>query len=735
MNRRCRGWAMLVLAWAAVSVAELRGQERAQPAREGIEFFESKIRPVLVNKCYECHSTKAAKVKGGLYLDSRAALLHGGDNGPAIVPGDPGKSLLIKALHHDEIKMPPKEQLSEQVIADFEQWIRNGAPDPRTTDGAAWKRLTFDDAKDFWSFKPMQKSAPPTVKDSGWARTDVDRFIRAGLEAKDLKPVAEADPVSLLRRVYFDLIGLPPTPEEVDAFVKERTANPQAALEAVVDRLLSSKHYGERWGRHWLDVARYGESNGNADNTPFPHAWRYRNYVIDSFNEDKPYNRFITEQIAGDLLPGAGAEKDRNLIATGFLALTSKPRAQNNPDYRMDLIADQLDVTCRAVMAMTIVCARCHDHKFDPIPTKDYYSLAGIFESSEMMGGPAGQGKMGSPGELAKLSDSSLVMAVLDKRPTDAAICIRGDATKRGDIAPRGFLTAAVTPNTKPVNKAQSGRLELAAWLTQPDHPLTSRVMVNRIWLHLFGQGLSRVPDNFGLHGEPPTHPELLDNLALQFVEDGWSIKKTIRRLVLTHAYQLGSSHDDVNFKTDPDNNLWWRIPARRLEAEAIRDAMLAVSGKLITNPPTGSLASGETIRKKVMTVSTDQPYRSVYLGIVRNALPEALAIFDTADPSLIVGQREVTTVPTQALYLMNSPFVLTQAKAFAERLLSAPGEDEEARVERAFRLAVSRLPTTAERAQVLAYLRELTEGQGSAKAWASFCQTLLASAEFRYLQ
>src|SRR5581483_2622621 len=317
--------------------------------------------------------------------------------------------------------------------------------------------------------------------------------------------------------------------------------------------------------------------------------WRYRDYVIRSFNDDKPYNRFLTEQVAGDLLPAKdAAEKDTHLIATGFLALTSKPRAQNNPDYRMDLVADQLDVTCRAVMAMTIICARCHDHKFDPIPTKDYYALAGIFDSTEMLGGSAGKGKMGSPGELAQLSDGSPVMAVREARSADTAICVRGDATKRGAVVPRGFLTAALTPATKPVNRAQSGRLELAAWLTQPDHPLTARVLVNRVWLHLFGQGLSRVPDNFGLHGEPPTHPELLDYLALQFVEDGWSVKKMIRRLVLTHAYQLGSAHDDGCFKADPDNTLWWRIPQRRLEAEAIRDAMLAVSGKLIPNPPHG---------------------------------------------------------------------------------------------------------------------------------------------------
>ncbi|HYT88110.1 MAG TPA: DUF1549 domain-containing protein, partial [Gemmataceae bacterium] len=362
MKRLRRLWPPLTLGLVAVVGIAWAQPPRAIPAREGIEFFESKIRPVLVNHCYECHSTKAAKVRGGLYLDTRAGLLAGGDTGPAVVPGHPGKSLILQALRHQgDFKMPPKDKLSSQVAADFEQWIRMGAPDPRTTDAAAWKKLSLEDAKNFWSFKPMQKSPPPAVKDTSWPRGDVDHFILARLEAKGLRPVADSDRAALLRRVTFDLVGLPPTPEEIDAFLKDTSPE---AFAKVVDRLLASKHFGERWGRHWLDVARYAESNGNADNTAFPHAWRYRDYVIKSFNEDKPYNRFLAEQIAGDLLPARdAAEKDDNLVATGFLALTSKPRAQNNPDYRMDLIADQLDVTCRAVMGMTIICARCHDHK------------------------------------------------------------------------------------------------------------------------------------------------------------------------------------------------------------------------------------------------------------------------------------------------------------------------------------------------------------------------------------
>jgi hypothetical protein len=407
----------------------------------------------------------------------------------------------------------------------------------------------------------------------------------------------------------------------------------------------------------------------------------------------------------------------------------------------MDLVADQLDVTCRGILAMTVLCARCHDHKFDPISTRDYYALAGVFDSSQMLFGAGVKGAKGvGNGGLHALTSGGQAMGVKEGvKVADAAICIRGDTTKRGDVVPRGFLTVAVTPATKPVNKSSSGRLEVAAWLTQPDNPLTTRVIVNRIWQHLFGQGLSRVVDNFGLHGEPPTHPELLDNLALKFQEDGWSIKKIIRHLALTRTYQLGSNHDAANYKTDPDDRLWWRIPARRLDAESIRDAMLVVSGKItLRPPPTGTLATGAAVPKKKREAApiAESTYRSLYLPIIRNNLPESLAIFDVADPSLIIGQRDVTTVPSQALFLMNSPFVLDQSRGFADRVLSLKEQDDGARVEFAIRLAYGRGATTAERERVLNYLQaEQKSGASRQAAWTSFCQTLLASAEFRYVQ
>lgn len=736
----------LILTAAVGLVAAVPGSIQAQPkakptpSREGIEFFESKIRPVLVNKCFECHSVKASKVRAALYLDSRDGILKGGDSGPAIIPGDPGKSLLIKSLRHlGDVKMPPKEKLPASVIADFEQWVRMGAPDPRTNDAAAWKKLSLEEAKSFWSFKPLQKPNLPMIRDTSWPRAELDRFILHKMEQRGLKAVADADRVTLIRRLSFDLVGLPPTTEEIDDFVNDKSAN---AVEKLVDRLLASPRFGERWGRYWLDIARYAESNGNTDNTPFPHAWRYRDYVIKAFNEDRPYNRFITEQIAGDLLPAKSpAERDELLTATGFLALTSKPRAQNNPDYRMDLIADQIDVTTKAVLALTALCARCHDHKFDPISQKEYYSLAGIFDSSNMLAGGGGKGAKKGGGEgLHTLSTGGQAMGITEAKPVDTALCIRGDSTKRGEVSPRGFLKVAVTEKTQPVNRSQSGRLELAQWLTQPDNPLTARVMANRIWQHLFGQGICRSPDNFGLLGELPSHPELLDHLATRFIEDGWSVKKLIRYIVLSRTYQLSSNFSEANYKADPDNILWWRSQPRRLDAEAIRDAMLFVSNHLIPTPPGKSLANGVAVaKKKAAPPPKDSNYRSVYLPIIRNNLPESLAIFDVADPSLVIGQREVTTVPAQALYLMNSPFVLEQARGLAQRVLNATASDDSARIDLAFRIALGRVATTQERERTLQFLQEaqrtLNGAQARASAWTAFCQTLLASAEFRYLQ
>ena len=584
------------------------------------------------------------------------------------------------------------------------------------------------------------------MKRADWPRGDIDRFLLAALEARGLAPVADADRPRLLRRVTFDLIGLPPTPEEVDAFLADNSPD---AFAKVVDRLLASPRFGERWGRHWLDVARFAESSGKTNFT-YPQAWRYRDWVIASFNADKPYDQFVREQIAGDLLP---AEDDREradqLIATGFLALGSKAHdAENRGQFVLDVVDEQIEATTRAFLGLTVACARCHDHKMDPIPQRDYYALSGIFRSTQTCSGtlagvfpnfnasplielPPGAGvpsalpvarapgsgprwKSASPrwsanatpfprarrtgtgsGGRTRCSRWSAT-AWLDRPPRRPAPRVRdgGPRAGRGRRQPalrarrarparrgraRGLVRVLCDETSAPI-AAGSGRRELADWLASPANPLTARVIVNRVWLHLFGRGLVPTPDNFGAAGQPPSHPELLDTLAVEFMADGWSIKRLIRRIVLSRAYGLDSAHDPRNFEADPDNALVWRMSKRRLEAEALRDAVLFVSGRLATEPPVGSAVArageGLALFVRVAGLDASDVHRSVYLPVVRDQVPESLALFDFADPSLVTGERATTTGPAQALYFMNGPFVIRQAEAVADGVCAVEGDD-----------------------------------------------------------
>jgi cytochrome c553 len=795
-----------------------------RPTGEQLAFFEKKIRPALVEHCYKCHAADAEKVRGGLLLDTREGLRKGGDTGPVVVPGSPDRSPLIKAVRYrdEATKMPPKAKLPDEVIADLEAWVKMGAPDPRDGAKIATKEIDIEKGREFWAFQKPKKPTPPAVKGAAWPKSDIDRFLLAGLEAKGLRPVGDADKRTLIRRAYLDLTGLPPTPEEVEAFVADTSPT---AFEKVVDKLLASPRFGERWGRHWLDVARYAETTGKTVNVNHPYAWRYRDYVIAAFNADKPYDQFIREQLAGDLMatndPKAKAER---IIATGFLAIGPKAlNERNGIQFELDLADEQIDVTTQAFLGITAACARCHDHKFDPIPQKDYYALAGIFRSTETCYGtvrfvqsqrptpliplpsesgvPAGTEKLTAAerkrieGQIKELQERKvdqqvqrllingqialqqarldaydadgnpklLAMGVRDKPVgkgfgpfagtrtiLDSPVYTRGEVDKPGAVVPRGVLQVVTT--SPPRVRSGSGRLELANWIASPDNPLTARVMVNRVWLHLFGRGIVPTPDNFGAAGQPPSNPQLLDHLAVTFAADGWSVKKLIRRVMLSHAYQLDSCADPRNLEADPDNALVWRMTPRRLDAEALRDAMLAVSGQLDLGPPVGSAVAragegptqqGPRFGGGVQQAVNDprNNIRSVYLPVVRDNLPEALSLFDAADPSLVVAERPVTTTPAQSLFLLNNPFVMRVSDAAAGKLLASTTTDTE-RVRAAYLTFYGRPPAekelTAATDFLSAYKAAITKERvptfrQERETWAAFCQALFASAEFQY--
>jgi cytochrome c553 len=747
----------------------LAASARAETAVGGAELFEKKVRPVLVRECLSCHGP--GKAKGGLRLDSRAGLLRGGDRGPAVDPDDPDRSLLLRAVRHDgPVKMPPAGRLTAAEIADLAAWVRQGVPWP---DAPA-----APDAH--WAFRPLADPAVPDVTDTAWPRTPLDHFVLRDLEAHGLRPAPPADKRTLLRRVTFDLTGLPPTPEETNAFLADGAPD---AWVRVVDRLLASPAYGERWGRHWLDVARYADSNGSDENVALAHAWRYRDYVVAAFNADKPFDAFLTEQLAGDLLPPAGdAVNHERLTATGFLVLG--PRMLSEPDKQklvMDLVDEQIDTTSRAFLGLTVSCARCHDHKSDPVPQRDYYALAGVFKSTRTLatltsparalerplGDRDGADRAAAHAklvrarqrELERVKDDTvrarlraeldallkeapapvpLALAAQDEaRPADVRVHLRGSPLTLGDEVPRGFLAAL--PGGRPsIPAGHSGRLELARWLTAADNPLTARVFVNRVWQHHFGEGIVRTPDNFGSLGDPPTHPELLDWLARRFVEGGWSVKALHRELLLSSAYRTGGAFDPAAARADPDDCLLWRFPRRRLEAEAIRDSLLSVSGALDRSLGGSLLTVPDfehvTNDRSETRVRYDSDRRSVYLPVVRNAVCDALQTFDFPDPSTSTGRRAATTVAPQALFFLNSPLVRGQAGRFAARLLARPDLDDGGRVNFAFELAYGRPAEADEVAAALRFLDTFAgraPDRGRAGAWEALCQTLFAANEF----
>lgn len=929
MRATTHRFALLGLAvYGAVSVATDAAQKLSP---DQLEFFEKKIRPVLADRCYNCHSANAEKNKGGLLLDTREGVLKGGDSGPAIVPGNPNKSLLIKSIRQDDadLFMPPKgkgEKLTDEQIANFEKWVRMGAPDPRQ--GTAAVKPDVEKGRNHWAFKPVTKPEVPKVRDTGkFVQTPIDAFVLAKLREKGLEPSSPADKRTLIRRATYDLTGLPPTPQEVDDFLADSSLNAFAKL---VDRLLASPRYGERWGRHWLDLARYADSSGdrlggNRRNPLYPYAYTYRDYVINAFNNDLPYDQFIIQQIAADKLPEA--QKDRSILAAlGFL--TVGKRFMNNQN---EVIDDQIDVVTKGLMGLTASCARCHDHKFDPIPTRDYYSLHGIFNSTaEPSEGPllvnpesnpnykeflqkvetieqeveefrrseatrfaagmleksgdyllaAHDGtrdkdrpnsfrlmarKRGLDSELAEiwlvtlkslarkndpvfgpwfrfaaLSDkefpgksdaiarevssagdsvvhplvakafagkpprslkevAGIYTEILDKlrkelkldpfvglrqarnrqfkmertqieladinleslrqyffgnsspvmpdpqqmertlgvqfrnaenqirnkivqlemshpgsparamalqdasRPRDSRVFIRGEPRNLGPVVPRQFLEVLAGEDRKPF-KEGSGRLELAREIASRDNPLTARVFVNRVWQHHFGEAIVRTPSDFGTRADRPTHPELLDWLATWFMDQGWSVKKLHRLIMLSSVYQQDSCSNAKGMQVDPTNQWLWRHNIQRLDFEAIRDSFLAVAGKLdlTMGGPSFQLSETRDNRSRYSSgnltpAQTNPNRRTVYAMIDRASLPDMFNTFDFANPDMTTGERIMTTVPQQALFMMNGPFVAEQVRHILARAEVQSQDQPADRIRAIFRILLQRGPSGQE--------------------------------------
>lgn len=946
--------------WRIVSLVIVGGltvgaSQAEEPDPAGIEFFEKKIRPVFAEHCWSCHSEEseaASKLKGGLRLDSAAGVRQGGDSGAIVVAGKPGESLLIKALRHEELQMPPQSKLSDEVIEHFSTWVSLGTPMPADTRVAASaKRLDWTEARQLWAFQVPVEHPLPVVKRVEWPTSLIDHFILAEMEQHGLSPVSPASKRDLIRRATFDLIGLPPTPEEIDNFLKDESRD---AFATVVDRLLLSPHYGERWARYWLDLARYADDQGNSFLSPTPKAYLYRDWVVRALNRDLPYNEFIRLQVAGDELPRQDATEPVNyeerLAGLGFQGLGPQFRkgAAGEAKAKADEIEDRVDTLSRGILGLTVSCARCHDHKFDPIPTRDYYSLAAAYNganwSDRMLASPEAitrlreweqqvaqqkkdlenwqaetgrkigrrslekldgyltatwrvraaekqqaqqpQPQLVDVGALASsagldpyflnrliksvaaakegdvleawrrvadelpLSDvvpemlaqkSALlkneVFAALAKLDAKAAttgpeegmlkslwqdgaapffvgvkeaealftaderaefqarqsqlnqlvsaepprgpmmpsvsgggeplqVFVRGNPLQLGEAAPPGFLRI-LSGKESNEEGARFSRLDLANAIVDPQNPLTARVLVNRVWHYHFGRGIVSTLGNFGKQGRPPTHPELLDTLAVRFMKSGWSIKTLHREIMLSSTYQLSSERNESNIGVDPDNFYLWRASPRRLDFEAWRDTMLSVAGKLdpTVGGPTLDQATpavkevpGADFFTRLVGLELDNPTngrRTLYCIVSRYSPSPTAGLFDFPEPNVTSDLRNVTTIPQQQLFVLNSAFTIEMARAFSRRLSQASADDQ-VRLKLAWELAYGRPPSEVESNAAIDFLREPQEdgavdGQsaqapgkeadasGAATAdqlarWDQLCHALLSANEFVFI-
>ena len=940
-------------------------------ADAGVDFFEKKVRPVLVERCYECHSAEH-KIKGGLRLDSKEGWLKGGDSGPAAHPGAPEKSLLVEAVHYAnrDMQMPPKQRLPKEEIAVLEEWVRMGAPDPRAEAPMVKKQtgMSLEAGRKFWSYAPVQRPAPPKVAQTQWPRSELDRFTLAAMEHAGVVPAPDAPLPVLARRLYYNLVGLPPSPEQLDAFLKDAAQDREAAVTSLVNALLASPHFGEAWGRHWLDITRFAESSGGGRTLLFKDAWRFRDYVLESLNADVPLKQLIREHLAGDLLPSnSAAERRRQLASTAFLSLgPTNYEEQDKQQLRFDVIDEQIETVGRAFLGQTLGCARCHDHKFDPVSQRDYYALAGIFASTRTLfnytdnvarwivqplpaEGPQEELLRQHEGQMAKLraqietaksalaekakassvetttagtpldpsqlagivlddSDAKVVgfwkpstyvrnfigqgyvtddnkgkgektltfsptfpatgryevrlayahspnraknvrinilhadgedsvfvdqtetplveghfvslgkfrfekdgagyvlisnegttgyvavdalqflpenaqkapgkeapgtpktakrddspqaaarkelaaleaqlkklsadgpartqtMAVYDDPQVgDTQIRVRGIERQRGEKVPRGFLQVALVGGQPALPPEQSGRMELAEWVTSDHNPLTARVLVNRVWTWLYGSGLVRTVDNFGTTGEAPTHPELLDHLASRFVAEGWSLKKLVRAIVLSRTWQQAAQAPTAQ---DPDNRLLSHANRRRLSAEQIRDSLLLGAGRLdlqVGGPNIEGAGDIDANNFSAQNIEYNYVYkdvrRSFYTPAFRNKRLELFEIFDFGNINQPIGQRTSSTVAPQALFFLNSSFVAEQAEAASALTLATEG-DAQARLHAACLRLLGRPPSAKE---TTLFQRFLQTAPTPEQGWRQIHQALFASLDFRYL-
>ncbi|MES1260982.1 MAG: PSD1 and planctomycete cytochrome C domain-containing protein [Acidobacteriota bacterium] len=764
------------------------------------EFFLSKVKPVFDASCMACHGAAA---QAGLRLDSRESLLKGGKSGPAVIPGDPARSLLMQAVRqdHDTLKMPPAGRIPDEAIANLGKWVKDGAVWPEGKPGDLPVYVLRPDQKAFWSFQPLRKPPVPEADRPEWNRNPVDRFIYAKLKEKGLTPGRKADKATLLRRATFDLTGLPATREEVAAFMADQSPN---AFETRLDKMLASQQYGERWGRHWLDVARYADTAGDAADFPVPEMYKYRNYVIDSFRHDKPYNQFLREQIAGDLLPYKDDDQRwEQIVATGYITVSRRVGVSPTGDRHVTL-EDTIGNFGQTMLGLSIGCARCHDHKFDPIPTADYYALYGIFDSTTYpfsgeehnpyrgnfvyRVGAAKAAEILKPfdevfapwkklerqkfAEYQEFQDKKILTpgrsrevvwkeltevrenlkpfaeayppletawAASEGKPHDVKIQIYGEPKNTGALVRRGF--PLILGGMKvPESETGSGRKELAEWLTDPANPLPARVMVNRIWHYHFGKGIVATTSDFGVRGAAPTHPELLDYLASRFLEDGWSVRKMHKLILLSETYQLASAEVPANSAVDPQNSYLWRQNRQRLDAEEISDSIRLLSGTLdLSMGGRQPFPNDRTYfyrQHEPFTGNFDNPRRAVYGMQQRIQKNPYLDLFDGPDGNLPMSERRSTTTSLQALYLMNSEFLAKQSGLIADKLMAAAAATPQ-RIEWAYETIFGRAPQPAELQQGGQFLATLGKEYGEAdgrKAWASYIHAMLSSNPFLFV-